>query len=69
MENPYKEQVWKLAHGRDLLLGPKAVVMGILNVTPDSFSDGARFVEHNKALDHARAMIEQGAQIIDIGGE
>ncbi|WP_323785838.1 dihydropteroate synthase [Thalassovita sp.] len=44
-------------------------VMGILNVTPDSFSDGGRHNAPDRALDHARAMIEQGADIIDIGGE
>jgi len=43
--------------------------MGILNVTPDSFSDGGRFNTADKALDHAMAMVEQGADIIDIGGE
>lgn len=45
------------------------VVMGILNVTPDSFSDGGRFLERGKALEHARAMIGEGAAIIDVGGE
>jgi dihydropteroate synthase len=45
------------------------VVMGVLNVTPDSFSDGGRFAEHGAALRHARHMIEEGAAIIDIGGE
>jgi dihydropteroate synthase len=45
------------------------VVMGVLNVTPDSFSDGGRFVERGVALTHARRMIEEGAAIIDIGGE
>lgn len=44
-------------------------VMGILNVTPDSFSDGGRFVGRDAALQHARAMVEEGAAIIDIGGE
>lgn len=44
-------------------------VMGILNVTPDSFSDGGRFVAHDRALAHARAMVEEGAAIIDVGGE
>ncbi|TQV89100.1 dihydropteroate synthase [Aliikangiella coralliicola] len=43
--------------------------MGILNVTPDSFSDGARFNQFDQALAHAEEMIEQGADIIDIGGE
>lgn len=44
-------------------------VMGILNVTPDSFSDGGRFVLRDAALQQARSMVEQGASIIDIGGE
>ena len=45
------------------------VVMGVLNVTPDSFSDGGRFSERDAALRHARRMVEEGAAIIDIGGE
>ena len=44
-------------------------VMGILNVTPDSFSDGGRFFDRERALDHARRMIADGADIIDVGGE
>ena len=44
-------------------------VMGILNVTPDSFSDGGRFLEPGRAVDHALAMEAAGAAIIDIGGE
>ena len=44
-------------------------VMGILNVTPDSFSDGGRFVGRDQALVHARAMVAEGAAIIDVGGE
>jgi len=44
-------------------------VMGILNVTPDSFSDGGKFHHIDAALTHAQQMIEQGADIIDIGGE
>ena len=43
--------------------------MGILNVTPDSFSDGGKFLHHEKAVKHALQMIEDGANIIDIGGE
>lgn len=43
--------------------------MGVLNVTPDSFSDGGRWVDPSAALDHAYAMIEAGAALIDIGGE
>jgi dihydropteroate synthase len=45
------------------------VVMGVLNVTPDSFSDGGRFTERDTALRHARRMVEEGAAIIDVGGE
>ncbi|SVB80745.1 uncharacterized protein METZ01_LOCUS233599, partial [marine metagenome] len=43
--------------------------MGILNVTPDSFSDGGQFFSHRSAVDHALQMIEDGADIIDVGGE
>ncbi|MEG2984172.1 MAG: dihydropteroate synthase [Peptostreptococcaceae bacterium] len=49
--------------------GKKTYIMGILNVTPDSFSDGGNYTELEKALNHAREMIEQGADIIDLGGE
>ena len=45
------------------------IVMGILNVTPDSFSDGGRFIGREAALRRVREMIEEGAQIIDVGGE
>jgi|HigsolmetaAR201D_1030396.scaffolds.fasta_scaffold04700_5 dihydropteroate synthase len=45
------------------------VVMGILNVTPDSFSDGGRYKDRNAAIAHALAMVEAGAAIIDVGGE
>ncbi len=48
---------------------PKPAVMGILNITPDSFSDGGRYFEKEDAVEHARAMADQGADIIDIGGE
>lgn len=60
---------WHLAHGRTLTLGPRAVVMGILNVTPDSFSDGGLFVDAQAALAQAHRMIGEGAAIIDVGGE
>jgi dihydropteroate synthase len=52
-----------------LLARPVAAVMGILNVTPDSFSDGGNFNAPERALAHARAMIAAGADIIDIGAE
>ena len=47
----------------------RPVVMGVVNVTPDSFSDGGRFLERSKAVDHAQQLIEEGAAILDIGGE
>jgi dihydropteroate synthase len=64
-----KPTVWKLAREREIVLGPRAVIMGILNVTPDSFSDGGRFVDVAAAIAHARKMAGEGAQIIDVGGE
>ena len=50
-------------------LGERPLIMGVLNVTPDSFSDGGEFFDPEKALDHAYYMAESGADIIDIGGE
>ncbi|MBZ9706042.1 dihydropteroate synthase [Mesorhizobium sp. B3-2-1] len=60
---------WQLAHERHLELGGKAVVVGILNITPDSFSDGGLFDAPETALVQARRMIGEGAAIIDVGGE
>lgn len=60
---------WQLAHGKGLDFGPRSIVMGILNVTPDSFSDGGRFLDRSGALAQARLMIGEGADIIDVGGE
>lgn len=61
--------LWKLAHGRSLELGETATIMGILNATPDSFSDGGRYASVEAAIDESLRMVEQGAKIIDIGGE
>jgi dihydropteroate synthase len=47
----------------------RPVVMGVVNVTPDSFSDGGKFLDRSKAVDHARQLVEEGAAILDIGGE
>jgi dihydropteroate synthase len=60
---------WQLAHGRHLDLGGKAAIVGILNITPDSFSDGGKFVAPEQALAQARRMVEEGASVIDVGGE
>ncbi len=53
----------------DLEIGDKTLIMGILNVTPDSFSDGGNFNSVSHALNHAIAMVKEGADIIDVGGE
>jgi dihydropteroate synthase len=55
--------------GRTLPIGERTLIMGILNVTPDSFSDGGQFVSVDAALAHAEQMILEGADIIDVGGE
>ncbi len=59
---------WKLAR-RSLPYGERTLVMGVLNVTPDSFSDGGEFFSLERAVAHAEQMIAEGADIIDIGGE
>ncbi len=59
---------WKLAR-RSLPYGERTLLMGVLNVTPDSFSDGGEFFSLDRALAHAEQMIAEGADIIDIGGE
>ena len=59
---------WKLRN-KTISLGESPLIMGILNATPDSFSDGGRFNTTKKATDHALNMIDDGADIIDIGGE
>jgi dihydropteroate synthase len=58
-----------LPDGRSLSLGERTLVMGILNVTPDSFADGGLHVEPGRAIDAGLAMVESGADIIDVGGE
>ncbi len=54
---------------RTLTLGKRTLLMGVLNVTPDSFSDGGLFFDKEKAIAHGIRMVEEGADIIDIGGE
>ena len=60
---------WHIGGARTLPLGERTLVMGVLNVTPDSFSDGGDFFSFDKALAHAEQMIAEGADIIDVGGE
>ena len=59
----------KLRHGEKELVLDHPVIMGILNVTPDSFSDGGKFFNKEDALRHAEEMVQAGAEIIDVGGE
>lgn len=63
-----KRYQWKLKQ-REIVLGDRTLVMGILNVTPDSFSDGGEYAEPEKALARALELEQQGADIIDIGAE
>ena len=58
-----------LCRNRSVELGKRTLVMGILNVTPDSFSDGGSYGDPSAAVDRALTMVEQGADMIDIGGE
>ncbi len=59
---------WNLG-GRSLELGKRTLIMGIVNVTPDSFSDGGQFLDRDQAVAHAERLLEEGADILDIGGE
>ena len=54
---------------RALELGKRTLIMGVVNVTPDSFSDGGKFLDRDKAVEQAERLIEEGADIIDVGGE
>ena len=59
----------KLQCGRFSFELTKPLIMGVVNVTPDSFSDGGRFLDREAAVSHARRLVEEGADLIDIGGE
>ncbi|ETA80841.1 dihydropteroate synthase [Youngiibacter fragilis] len=66
----YKSRIRRLSfQNRELELGRKTLIMGILNVTPDSFSDGGDFISPEAAMERVREMVKEGADIIDIGGE
>src|SRR5450755_1043314 len=60
--------LWKIT-GRSIDLSQHSLIMGVLNVTPDSFSDGGEFFTAEKAVEHGARMAAEGAQIIDVGGE
>jgi len=59
---------WRI-HGLDHDLTRRGMVMGIVNVTPDSFSDGGRYLDTGRAVEHALTLVAEGADILDIGGE
>ncbi len=61
-------QIWRVGHGRSLSLDC-ARLMGIVNVTPDSFSDGGKYIETEDAIAHGLRCVEEGAAVLDIGGE
>jgi dihydropteroate synthase len=65
MRAPYR---WQL-RSRSLDLGTRTLIMGVVNVTPDSFSEGARFFEPKAAIAHALELLDEGSDILDIGGE
>src|SRR3954469_21057217 len=63
-----KERSWVLPR-HTLKLGARTLVMGVINLTPDSFSEGGRWFTRKRAMDNADRMTEDGVDIIDIGGE
>ena len=58
-----------LAHGKSLTAGDRTLVMGVINVTPDSFSDGDRLFDPARAVEAGIRMVEEGADVLDVGGE
>jgi dihydropteroate synthase len=67
-ESSVKKRSWELPR-HTLKLGARTLVMGVINLTPDSFSDGGRFFTRKRGWQNAETMIENGADIVDIGGE
>src|SRR5262245_12222807 len=63
-----RTMLWRLRN-RELPFEKRCLVMGIVNVTPDSFSDGGQFLDTNKAIAHGLELVRQGADLLDIGGE
>lgn len=59
---------WSLG-ARSLDLGKRTLIMGIVNVTPDSFSDGGQYLDRDQAIEHAQLLLDEGADLLDIGGE
>ena len=65
---PVAELVWR-CRGQRFELDTRALVMGVVNITPDSFSDGGRFLDATAAIDHARRLVAEGADLVDLGAE
>ncbi len=65
----YWKRSYQLGEGVQLELGQRTLIMGILNTTPDSFSDGGSYTTVDKAVVHAKAMVDAGADILDVGAE
>ena len=68
-DSVFEPRWFRLGRDREIELGPRARLMGIVNVTPDSFSDGGLNAETDAAVASALAIVEAGADIVDIGGE
>jgi len=66
--SPLRKNICK-CRDKEIRLGAKTIIMGVLNLTPDSFYDGGKYTQVDKALRHVQQMIDEGADIIDIGGE
>jgi len=69
MKPIFHKRKYEFPDGLSLELGHRTLVMGILNITPDSFSDGGSYMDVDAAVERARRMAEEGADLIDIGGE
>jgi len=69
ISNSRKDEFVVKGRTKDLMIGPATLVMGILNVTPDSFSDGGLYADKSRAIERALEMCDQGAGWIDVGGE
>jgi len=69
MTRPFRtSSIWHL-RSRTLSLGVRTLVMGIVNITPDSFSDGGKFLDPEAAVTHALMLLDEGADLIDLGAE
>src|SRR5580698_9737467 len=59
---------WNIGR-RSVQLGKRTLIMGVVNVTPDSFSDGGLYLDCDRAVEHALRLLDEGADIVDVGGE